>query len=161
ARQLADPPPEVCRIGRLRPDAPGVAAVVGDDRRAQLLHPPRHRPRKAMDRRLLAARLLEPARVHARALLGVAAADPLPQHPRAGERRLHRHLLVERESDQEREWVARDERVDVVVAREVEPLGTRGSHRGIDSNYGYQTGRYAPRSNRQTWRRLPTGERAA
>ena len=37
---------------------------------------------------------------------GVERADALAQHERAGERLLDRHLLVEREADQQRERVA-------------------------------------------------------
>ena len=55
----------------------------------------------------------------------VEVAEPLPQLERAEERRLHGHLLVEREPDQERERVACDERVGLVVAGEVEAVGHR------------------------------------
>ena len=42
---------------------------------------------------------------------------------RPGERALHRDLLVEREPDQERERVAREERVRVGIAGEVDRVG--------------------------------------
>jgi hypothetical protein len=41
---------------------------------------------------------------------------------------LHRHLLVEREPDQERERLLRDQCVGLVVAREVEPVGCGHGH---------------------------------
>ena len=59
----------------------------------------------------LAERLLEPGGVGRRDRRGVERPEPLPQLERAGERGLHRDLLVEREPDQQGKRVARDERV--------------------------------------------------
>ena len=61
-------------------------------------------------------------------VLRVERAEPLLELERAGERGRHGHLLVEREADQQRERVLRDERVGLVVAREVEAVGHRSYH---------------------------------
>src|SRR5689334_15072470 len=86
------------REGRVGPDPCRVAAVATDDRGAELLHAMRHRPREAVDGRLLPERLLEPAGIKARDLRGVEPAEPLLQLQRACERGLDRHLLVEGEA---------------------------------------------------------------
>ena len=70
-----------------------------------------------MDRRLLAEERLEVRVVRDR--LRVERAEPLLQAERPCERLLHRHLLVEREADEQRERILRDERVRLVVVREV------------------------------------------
>ncbi len=58
-----------------------------------------------MDRRLLAEERLE---VGGGDLLRLERAEPLLQAERPLERLLHRHLLVEREADEQRERVGRD-----------------------------------------------------
>ena len=50
-------------------------------------------------------------------------AEPLAQHERAHERLLHGHLLVEREADDQRHRVRRDERIGLVGVGEVEAIG--------------------------------------
>ena len=50
----------------------------------------------------------------------VEGADALLDPERPRERLLHRDLLVEREADEERERVGRDERIGLVVLREIE-----------------------------------------
>jgi len=67
--------------------------------------------------RLLAERRLE---IRRRERVRVERAHALLDLERPGERGLHRHLLVERESDQERHRLLREQHVGVVVAREVE-----------------------------------------
>ena len=54
---------------------------------------------------------------------GVERPDPLLQLQRPGERGRDGHLLVEREPDQERHRLLREQRVGLVVAGEVEPVG--------------------------------------
>ena len=56
-----------------------------------------------MDRRALAEGRLELLGIHRRDRCGVERADPLLELQRPGERRLDRHLLVDREPDEERE----------------------------------------------------------
>jgi hypothetical protein len=78
-----------------------------------------------VDGRPLAERGRELGGIHRRDPVGVEVPEPPLQLERAEERRRHRHLLVEREPDQERERVACVERVGLVVAREVEAVGHR------------------------------------
>ena len=114
---------EVGRVGGLGPDALGIAAVLVHDDLAELLHPLRHRAREAMDRRTLAERVLERLRVHGCDRARVERPDPLLEAERPGERLLHRHLLIDREPDQQRERVTGDQRVRLVRVREVQRLG--------------------------------------
>ena len=53
----------------------------------------------------------------------VEAAEALLQLERAGERDRHRHLLVEREADEQRERLARDQGIRLGVAGEVQHVG--------------------------------------
>src|SRR5581483_3994416 len=59
ARQGGDAPAQVGAVGCLRPDTGGVAAVLGDDVRAQLLNALGHGAREAVDRGALAERRFE------------------------------------------------------------------------------------------------------
>jgi hypothetical protein len=54
--------------------------------------------------------------------------EPPAQLERRREGALERHLLVEREPDEERERLAREQLVRLVVAGEVEPVGLRRRH---------------------------------
>ena len=56
---------------------------------------------------------------------GLERAEPLAQHERPRERLLHRHLLVEREADEQRERVLDEQHVGLVVVGEVEAVGQR------------------------------------
>ena len=122
AGQRADSLPEVGHVRRVRPDPLGLAAVLVRDHLAQLLHPLRHRPREAVDRRGRAERSLEGRGVHAGDCPGVEGADTLSQLERPGERLLDRDLLVDGEADEERERLLRDEPVRLVRLSEVERL---------------------------------------
>ena len=59
---------------------------------------------------------------------GVERAEPALELERAGEGLLDGHLLVEDEADQERDRLLGEERVGLVVAREVEAIGARRRH---------------------------------
>ncbi len=78
-----------------------------------------------MDGRLLAERGLDLGRVEARDL---ERAEPLLDLQRAQERGLDGHLLVEREPDQEREWIGRDELIRLVAVRVMKPVGSGDRH---------------------------------
>jgi len=77
-----------------------------DDRR-QLADARRHGAREAVDGRLHRERL---GQVELGEPLRVERADPVLQNLRAGERLLHRHLLVDREADEHRERVGGEQR---------------------------------------------------
>src|SRR5206468_9756628 len=81
--------------------------------------------RKAVDRRLLAEHLLEPARIHRGNLDRVEPAEPVTQLLGPGEGLLRRHLLIEREPDQQRQRILCQQRVCIVVVRKVQPVGHR------------------------------------
>ena len=123
AGELADPGGEVLRVGRLGPEPLRLPAVALLDEGGELLHALRHVPGEAVDRRLLAKGRLERGGVGLRDPAGVERPDPLLQLQRPGERGRHGHLLVEREADQERHRLLREERVGLVVAGEVQPVG--------------------------------------
>ena len=72
---------------------------------------------------LLAEGCLELAGIGGGDLPRVECAQTLADLERPRERRLHRYLLVEREADEERERVGRDQPVGRVVAAEVEAVG--------------------------------------
>ena len=77
-----------------------------------------------MDSRTLPEEALELGRIRCDDLRRVElAAEALLQLERPQERRRHRHLLVEREPDEERERILRDELVRLVRVGEVERLG--------------------------------------
>ena len=109
---------------RLRPDPLRPAVVLVGDDRAELLHPSRHRARESVDSRPLAEDLLEARRVHGRDCGSIEPAYPVGELLRARERGRHRHLLVEREADEEGERLAREELVGRVRVGEVEGAGT-------------------------------------
>ena len=123
ARKRADTPAEIRRVGGFRPDTFGLAVVLVCDDGAQLLHPPRHGAREAMDRRPLAEDFLELQRIHGCDRGCVEPADPALQLVRADKRSRYRHLLVERESDQQGERLACEELVRLVRLGEVESDG--------------------------------------
>ncbi len=78
-----------------------------------------------MDGRLLAERGLDLGRIEPRHL---QRPQPLFDLQRAGECGLNGHLLVEREPDQKRERVGRDERVRLVAVGVVEPVRRGDRH---------------------------------
>ena len=104
-----------------------VPAVLGGDHRAQLLHALGHVPGEAVHGRPLAEGRVEHSRIHGRDARRVEVAEPLLQLERSREGGLHRHLLVEREADQQRQRVSRQQRVRLWIAGEVE-RGRRGRH---------------------------------
>src|SRR5919201_4328668 len=122
---------EVGGVARLRPDPLGAAAVVVDDGPREILDALRHRAGVAVQRGLAPEDLVELPGVRARDRLRVEGAKAPLQLERRRERLLHRHLLVEREADEERERFLSDERVGLVVAREVEPVRGRYGHGSI------------------------------
>ena len=107
------------------PDAGRVAVVVLRDRRAERLDALRHAAGEAVDGRAFAKERRRarpgPSPRSGRRRGGRAAAAASAGR----EGRRHGHLLVEREADQERERVACEQRVGLVVAREVEAVGHR------------------------------------
>ena len=72
-----------------------------------------------MDRRLRPEGLLQ---VELRELVRVERPDPLLQDVRAGERLRHRHLLVDREADEQRERILGEQLARLRVVGEVERL---------------------------------------
>ena len=73
-----------------------------------------------MDRRLRRERLRQVALCE---LTRIERADPLLQDERAGERLLHRHLLVDREADEQRERIMRQELAGLGIVGEPERVG--------------------------------------
>ena len=69
--------------------------------------------------RLLEERL-EPFRVGVGDRAGVERAEPRPQLLGAGERRLHRHLLIEQHADQQGERIVGEQSVGGVVTGDVQ-----------------------------------------
>ena len=121
--ELSDPGAKVLGVRSLRPYGGRISAISLVDEGAEVLDPPSHRTREAMDRRLLPEDLLEPGGIHPCDLGGIEAPEPLLQLERSEERRRHCHLLIESEPDQEREWIAGDERIGFRVPREVKRVG--------------------------------------
>ncbi len=110
-----------------------VAAVVLDDGRGELVDACRHRAGEAVDRGLLAEERLE---VGLRDLLRIERPEPLLQPQRAEERLLHGDLLVEREADEERERIVREQPACLFVVGEPERRGHAailrgGGHHGV------------------------------
>ena len=132
AGERLDAAAELRAVRGLPPEPAGIAAVVVDDDGRKLLDTSCHRPREAVDSRFLAEGALQLARVCRCELLRVERAESLLYLQRSGERRLHRHLLVEREADQQRQRLAGQQPVGFVVAGEVESVGRgrRGGHGG-------------------------------
>ena len=115
-----DPLAQVRGIARLAPEPGRVAAVLLLDEGAELLHPRGHRAGEPVDGRLLTERGLDLGRIEMRDL---QRPEPLLDFQRAQECGLNRHLLVEREPDQKRQRVGRDELVRLVAVGVVEPVG--------------------------------------
>ena len=80
---------------------------------------------------------VERLRVHGRDGRGVQRADPAPQLERPGEGLLDRDLLVEREPDEEREGVLRQEAIRVRDAGERKVI--RGDGRACGASYAPPT----------------------
>ena len=102
AGQPADALAEVFAVGGLGPDARRVAAVLLDDGRGEVVHARRPSSRgsggsRASRGRAARGRRARPSRLE--------RAEPLLQAQRAEERLLHGDLLVERESDEQRERI--------------------------------------------------------
>ena len=111
---------------RLRPSPPSTTGEASPPyssaiERAELACPLRHVRREPVDRRALAEDRLE---LVGRSIAAMLAASRWPSRccsfERAGERLLHRHLLVEHEPDQERQRALAEEGVRLGVAREVD-----------------------------------------
>jgi hypothetical protein len=111
---------KVGTVLRLGPDARGVACIVLDERRAQVLRSPRHVAWESVERRLLAEDLVEPSRIQFGDLPCVETAETALQLERAGERLLQRHLL-EDEADEQRERL--DEQAVGLVVPEMQAVG--------------------------------------
>ena len=127
-RSRARPQPAV-QLGAVvdaGPDAPRRARRSGGRARRTGRGSAGRRGREAMDRRLLAAHGDEVVHVHRRDPAGVEVAEAPPQRRRAGERPLHRHLLVEQHADQQRRAVAVEQPVGIGVPGDVQRPG-RGS----------------------------------
>jgi hypothetical protein len=120
SRERRDAPAQVGAVGGLGPYAFGAASVFIVDDRGELLYPLCHRSREAVDRGLLTEQPLELRRIRPCDLASVEGPEPPLQLPRAGERRLYRYLLVEREADEESERFARQQGVRLVIARVME-----------------------------------------
>ena len=118
-------------VGRFTPDPRSVAAVALVDHGAELLRPARHRPGEAVKGRLLREDPLELTGIHVCDRAGVERAQAPFELTGPGERLLDGHLLVETEADQERQRIAGEELVRLVVRREVEPAGGGGRHAAI------------------------------
>ena len=70
-------------------------------------------------------------RIHAGDGGGIEGADAALELERARKGFLHRHLLIEDEANEERERLLGEERVGLVIAGEVEAVGSSGRHRSI------------------------------
>ena len=114
------------RVGRLRPDPRRVAAVVGRDRRAQVLDAAGHVAREPVQCGWRAEDRRERLGVHRGDGRRIQRHRSALELQRAGERLLDGDLLVEREPDQEGERVGRDQGVGVGVAGEREAVGRHG-----------------------------------
>ena len=86
----------------------------------EVVHPLRHRAGEAVDGGALAEDRLE---VRAGDGRGVEGAETLAERQRPRERLLDRDLLVEREADQQRHRVLRDELVGLIGFGEVQAIG--------------------------------------
>src|SRR5205085_6447199 len=115
AGQRRDALAEIGAVGGFRPEAGRVAAVFLRDGRRELADAPSHVAGEAVDGRLLAEDRLE---IGLRNGGGLERAEPLLQPERAEEGLLDGDLLVERESDEEREGIVREQAVCFVVLRE-------------------------------------------
>src|SRR5204863_9441771 len=109
AGERRDPAAEVGSVGGLGPDACGVTAVVALDDLAELLHSARHRAREAVQRRLAAEDLFQLVGRQRRDRARVERAESPLQLERARERLLDGDLLVEREADEQRQRLLREQ----------------------------------------------------
>jgi hypothetical protein len=107
-------------VGGVGPDTGGVAVVLAAHVRGEVMDPLGHRAGKAMDRGPDPEHRVE---VGAGQRRRVDRAQPLAQRERARERLLDRHLLVEREADEQRHRLGRDQRVGLVGVGEVQAIG--------------------------------------
>ena len=120
---------ERLRVGCVAPHTFGVTVVVVADVHRELVHALGHRAGEAMDGGFLAEGGLQ---VEPGELRGVERAQPLPNGQRSRERLLHGDLLVQREADQQRHRVGREQRVGLVGVSEVQAVG-HWAHRIGDS----------------------------
>src|SRR4029079_4838418 len=104
AGEGAEPLLQVGRVLRLRPDARRIAAVLVGDDGGELPNAGGHRTGEAVDGRLLTETRLEICRGKA---LRFERPDALLQDVRPDERLLNRHLLVDREADEQRKRICR------------------------------------------------------
>src|SRR6476620_4980955 len=107
---------QIVAVRRVRPDAFGLTAVLVDHDRGELLDTLGHRAWETMNRRLLAKHPLELTGIGRSELARVERSEALLELERPEERRWHRHLLVEREADQQCERLLGEQRVCLVVA---------------------------------------------
>jgi hypothetical protein len=102
-----------------RPHPGRVAAVPVHDHLAQLLHPAGHGPRIAVQRRPGAEDRRQRPGIERGQLRGRRlVAEPNHQVPRAGERLLDGHLLVEQHANEQRKRAGRQQLVGVGVDRQ-------------------------------------------
>jgi len=141
--QLPDPPFEVGCGGRVTPHQRRVPFVLLVDDRRELPDTLCHVSGEAVHGGLLAAGGVEGVRGHRGVAGCVEVPETLPQLQRSRERRLHRHLLVEREPDQQRKRLACEHRVRVGIAGEVE-RGTLRSYSVRERDPGPRRTREAP-----------------
>ena len=137
--QGGEPAEQLAPVLDVAPDPRGVAVVLLGDRGGERLHPPGHRARVAVHGGRAAEDLDERLGVVCGELAGVELGDaePLRDQARAGERALHRELLVQQHADQQGQRIAVEQRVGV---------GVLGDTEGHD-------GRVAPQSApRRPWR---------
>ena len=120
ARQAEETSLQAPAIGGLRPHPGRIVAVVARDRGAQCLDLAGHRAREAVDRRSLAKDVIQGGRIHGRDPGGVEVSQASLQVSGAAEGLLHRHLLVEREPDQQRQRLLHEQAVGGVIAGEGE-----------------------------------------
>ena len=125
AGEGGDAPLQVASVGRIGPDPGGVAVVGPRDVRGELVHAAAHGRREAVDRGRALGGRLDLGHVHRGQRSGVERAEPLAKHLRRGEGPLHRHLLVEREADQQRHRLFHEEPIGLVVAGEVQAVSHR------------------------------------
>ena len=117
AGQLLDAHREIVAIARTRPHRRRVAAVLLDDRLAQGLDALSHAAGEAVKSRTLAKYGNELVGVRSGDLARVEMAEALLQLIRAGERLLHLDLLVQDQSDEQRERICLEQPVGFGIFR--------------------------------------------
>jgi len=133
-RQRQQAGQQVAAVARLAPHPRGISAVGHGNRRAQRLHPARHRAREAVQGWALAEDPFQLAWIHGRDAPGIQVPNPAAQLGRSGEGFLDGHLLVQGEADEEGERVAGQQAIGLVVTGEGEALeggGGGGGHAGM------------------------------